>query len=105
MAKNNSEEIDFQLFVDGMKQKKISWDFFVEFVQSLSYSDIDRLRNLNAILLRELTMNFSDLDKSKYLNEILLIQFKNYIETEHFKLSDNSENIPNLFYLLSVLYK
>jgi len=75
-----------------MKQKKISWDFFVEFVQSLSYSDIDRLRNLNAILLRELTMNYSDLDKSKYLNEILLIQFKNYIEKEHAKLSDNLED-------------
>ena len=92
MAKNDSEEIDFQLFVDGMKQKKISWDFFVEFVQSFSYSTIDRLNNLNAILLGELTMNYSDLDKSKYLNEILLIQFKNYIEKEHAKQLDNTED-------------
>ena len=60
-------------------------------MQDLSYSDIYRLRKLNAILLAELTMNYSysDLEKLKYLNGILLIQLKNYIlemaENDHFE--------------------
>ena len=83
MAKNNSEEINFQHYVDGVKRKKLPWNFFIDLIQDLSYSDISRLRKLNAILLMELTMNFSDIDKMKYLNGILLIQFKNYIETKH----------------------
>ena len=81
MAKNISEEIDFQLYVDGVKQKTLSWKFFSHLMQDLSHSDIDRLRKLNAILLTELTMNCSQLEKLKYLNDILLIQFKNYIFT------------------------
>ena len=82
MAKNNSEEINFQFFIDGMKQKKITWNFFVDLIQNLSHSDIDKLRNLNTILLMELTMNFSDLDRLRYLNEILLIQFRTFIDRE-----------------------
>ena len=80
MAKNNSEEINFQHYVDGVKQKKLSWNFFIDFVQDLSYSDINRLRKLNAILLTELTMNYSDIEKYKYLNGILLTQFKIHIQ-------------------------
>ena len=89
MAKSNSDEINIQLYVDGVKQKTLSWKFFSHLMQDLSYSDIYRLRKLNAILLAELTMNYSDLEKSKYLNGILLIQFKNYIlemaENDHFE--------------------
>ena len=43
--------------------KRDSWNFFIDFVQDLSYSDISRLRKLNAILLMELTMNYSNMDK------------------------------------------
>ena len=57
MAKNNSEEINFQNYIDGVKQKEISWKFFVDFIQDLSYSDNTRLRILNAMLLKELTIN------------------------------------------------
>ena len=92
MAKNNSEESNFQLIIDGMKQQKITWTFFVDLIQNLSYSDIGKLRNLNAILLMELTMNFSDLDRLRYLNEILLIQFKNYIDREQDNLEDSNDN-------------
>ena len=73
MAKFNYEEINFKTFVDGGKQKEISWKFFTTLMHNLSYSDIKKLRKLNAILLTELTMNYSDIDKMKYLNEILLI--------------------------------
>ena len=90
MAKNNSEEINFQYYFEGVKQKKISWDFFFNFMQDLSYPDIDRLSNLNKILLKELTMNYSDEDKLKHINEILLIQFKNYIHRENtFETTEN----------------
>ena len=92
MAKNNSEESNFQLIIDGMKQQKITWSFFVDLIQNLSYSDIVKLRNLNAILLMELTMNLSDLDRLRYLNEILLIQFKNYIDREQDNLKDSNIN-------------
>ena len=91
MAKNNSDKINFQHYVDGVKLKKISWNYFVDFIQDLSHSDINKLRHLNAILLMELTMNFSDLDRLRYLNEILLIQFKNFIDIEHAN-RDNSED-------------
>ena len=93
MAKNNSEEINFQNYIDGVKQKEISWKFFVDFIQDLSYSDKNRLRILNAMLLKELTMNFSDIEKLKYLNEILLIQFKKYIQKVHeFEMTENDHH-------------
>ena len=53
MAKSNSEEINFQFFVDGVKEKKMSWNFFIDTMQEQSYSDIKKLRLLNAILLTE----------------------------------------------------
>ena len=75
MSQNNSEEINFQYYVNLVKQNKLRWNTFIDVLQDLSYSDMDRLRKLNAILLTELTMNYSDLDKMKYLNGILLIEF------------------------------
>ena len=84
MAKNNSEEINFQFFVDGVKQKQISWNIFIDFIHDISYSDIDKLRNLNKILLMELSsLNCLDIEKLKYLNTILLTGFKNHIQKEH----------------------
>ena len=76
MAKNNSEEFDFHYFVGAVKQKKIRWHIFVGLIQDFSYSDLKRLRTLNAILLTDLTMNHSDMDKLKYLNVLLLSEFK-----------------------------
>ena len=90
MLPNNSEEINFQLYVDLVKQNKLHWNIFINVMQDISYSDINRLKILNAILLSELTINYSDLDKMKYLNSILLIQFKNHIQTD-----ENFEVIPN----------
>ena len=94
MAKNISEEIDFYQYVDGVKQRKLSWKLFIALMQDLSYKNINRLRKLNAIILTELTMNYSDLDKFKYLNEILMIQFKNFIEREdaNFKITENDQH-------------
>ena len=83
MAKINSDEINFKQYVDGVKENKLSWNLFMAIIQDFSYSDINRLRHLNAILLTELTMNHSDMEKLKYLNQILLIQFKNRIEREN----------------------
>ena len=98
MAKNYSEEIDFYQYVDGVKQRKLSWKLFIALMQDLSYKDINRLRKLNAIILTELTMNYSDLDKFKYLNEILMIQFKNFIEREeaNFEITENDQHNSNV---------
>ena len=83
MAKNNSEEIDFQQYVDSVKQKRMDWNLFVNVIKDISYSDKDRLRILNATLLNELTLDFSDMDKLKYLNMILLREFLNDIQKKH----------------------
>ena len=74
MDQKNSEEINFQHYVDAVKQKTIPWHIFKDFMEDLSFSDMDRLRNLNAILLQEMTMNYSAIDKLKYLNRILMIE-------------------------------
>ena len=89
-SQNNPGEINFQYFVGLVKQNKLSWNTFIDVLQDSSYSDFDRLKNLNAILLTELTMNYSNLDRMKYFNGILLIQFKNHIEREQ-----NFETIQN----------
>ena len=80
MAKNNFEEFNFQHYVDAVKQKRMDWNIFIDFMQDLSYEDRGRLRRLNAILLNELTINFSDIEKLKYLNIILLTEFKKDIQ-------------------------
>ena len=59
MAKKNSEEIDFQRYVDAAKHKKIPWDIFIDLLQDISFTDVNRLRYLNATLLNELTKNFN----------------------------------------------
>ena len=79
-SKNKSEEINFQTYVDEVTDGKIRWNIFVNLMKDLSYSDIDRLKILNAILLTELTINCSDMDRLKYLNEILLRELKNFIQ-------------------------
>ena len=76
MGKKNSEEINFQHYVDAVKQKNITWNLFVDFIKDLSYFDMDRLRHLNAILMAEFTVNCSNMDKMKYLNGILLTELK-----------------------------
>ena len=92
MARNNSEEINFQHYVDLVKQKGMHWNLFVDVMEDISYSDADRLRRLNAILLNELTMDYSHIDKSKYLNVILLREFKNVIQKKHeIEVSQNED--------------
>ena len=83
MAKKNSEAINFQHYIDALKQKKIHWHIFIDLIQDFSYSDLKRLRILNAILLTELTMDYSDIDKLKYLNVLLLSEFKKHILREN----------------------
>ena len=93
MAKNNLEGINFQQYVDGVKERKHSWKFFISVMQDLTYHNIHRLKNLNNILLTELTLNYSDIDKLKYLNGILMIQFKNLLQKDcEFEISENDNH-------------
>ena len=96
MAKKNSEEINFQRYVDAAKHKKIHWDYFIDLMQDISFTDVNRLRHLNATLLNELTINYSDMDKFKYLNGILLSEFKNYIQRECETEMIENDDLENL---------
>ena len=90
ISMNSSEEINFQNYVESVKQKKIPWNIFEDFMKDLAYSNSQRLKLLNAILLIELTTDYSDLDRLKYLNSLLLTEFKEFIERE-----DNFPYIEN----------
>ena len=43
MEQNNSKEINFQHYVDGVKEKKITWNFFTDLMEDLTYCDIKKL--------------------------------------------------------------
>ena len=89
MASKQPSHCNFQYFVDMVKQNKIPWHVFVTLMKDLSYSDVNRLKYLNAILLTELTVSYSDMDRLKYLNVILMNKFKDAIQTEdNVELSD-----------------
>ena len=44
-----------------VKQKTIAWPVFVKLMEDLSYSDVNKLKYINAILLTELTVSYSDM--------------------------------------------
>jgi len=79
---NTSKEINFQLYVESVKQRKISWNVFANLMKDFSHSDICKLKDLNAILFAELTPNHSNSDKFRYLNSIFLSEFKTIIQKQ-----------------------
>ena len=79
---NSSREINFQLYVESVKQRKISWNVFANLMKDFSHSDICKLKDLNAILFAELTPNHSNSDKFRYLNSIFLSEFKTIIQKQ-----------------------
>ena len=94
--KNTSEEINFQPYLDSLKQRKIPWNKFEKFMKDLtSHLDCERLKKLNVILLTELTIHYSDLDRLKYLNVILMAELKNYIENMYNYENTGSEEVQN----------
>ena len=97
----SSQEFNFQFYFNLVKQKEIAWHVFVKLMEDLSYSDVDRLKYLNANLLTELTISHSDMDQLKYLNVILMNKFKDSIkrtdieksEVSHDSHESNEDNI------------
>ena len=78
-AKNSKSEddINFQTYVSEVTDGKIRWNIFVNLMKDLSYSDIDRLKKLNATLLTELILStkfHSDIFVYPYLKNLLLTQ-------------------------------
>ena len=65
MNEQNSDEISFHLYIDAVKDKKIPWNTFVKVMKDFYYQDLERLKNLNAMILMELTESYSDLEKSR----------------------------------------
>ena len=95
-SKYDSEDaVNFQYYVDIVKQKKMHWDVFLKLMEDLSHSDIERLNQLNAILLTELAISSSDMDQLKYLNVILMTNFKDSIAG--IEMSDNDEQQLEVF--------
>ena len=95
-SKQTSQNFKFQYYIDMAKQKKIHWNVFVNLMEDLSYSNIDRLKYLNAILLVELTNSDSDMDRLKYLNVILMSKFKDSIEMKDIiESSEETEHLEN----------
>ena len=86
-----SQEVNFQYYVDMVKQKEIAWHIFVKLMEDLSFWDVNRLNNFNEILLNELSISNSDMDRSKYLNGILMTKFKESIQT-----TDENTNVEML---------
>ena len=84
VSMNFPEEVNFQTYIELVKQHKMPWNVFENVMKDISYTDKDRLKHLNAILLHELTPNFSHIDRSRYLNSILLTEFKDFIYREEF---------------------
>ena len=89
-SKYISHDLSFQYYIDTVKQKKIPWNVFAKFMEDLSYSDVNRLKHLNAILLTELTVSHSVMERLVYLNVILMTKFKDSIQIEdNVELSEN----------------
>ena len=81
-----NQDFNYQYYVDTVKlvkQKEIPWHVFAKLMQELSYSDVNRLKYLNAILLTELTVSHSVMDRLKYLNVILMGKFKDCIQIDN----------------------
>ena len=81
-SKHTSQDLSFQYYIDTVKQKKIPWNVFTKFMEDLSYSDVNRLKHLNAILLTELTVSHSVMERLVYLNVILMTKFKESIQID-----------------------
>ena len=46
-----SEEIDFQHYVKAVKREEITLNIFINLIEDLSYSDINRLKKMNLVEL------------------------------------------------------
>ena len=91
-SKKNHHEISFELHIDALREQKIPWNTFVELLEEIFYSDMDKLKYLNALILTELTKSYSNMERSRYLNKILLKELKNLIQKENV---DSNDSFPN----------
>merc|ERR1712079_542043 len=81
----------FQIYIDAVRGKKIPWNTFLKLMKDFYYPALERLKDLNTMMLIELTKSYSDLERSRYLNAILLTELKNSIEEEN--VVENSDEI------------
>ena len=87
--KKNHHEISFELHIDALREQKIPWNTFVELLEEIFYSDMDKLKYLNALILTELTKSHSNMERSRYLSKILLEELKNLIQKENVDSNDS----------------
>ena len=83
-SQNNPHKISFQLHIDAVKEEKITWNSFVQLMEDFFYSDMDRLKHLNEMILTELTGgSYSDIQRLRYLSAILLKELKISIDDKN----------------------
>ena len=73
LVMNNSDSINFKSYIDAVKEKKITWDLFIQLMQDLS----------------------TNMNRQKLLISILLQEFKTFINTnqcQQCQLQGKSEN-------------
>ena len=61
---------DFQSYIDAVKENKIPWNIFANFMDDLA-SNMDRSKNLNSILMNELKISLENERKLKVERERL----------------------------------
>ena len=55
LTKKIFKEISFQPYIDSIKERKLPWNIFEQLVDDLSDTDdMERIKNLNKILMNEL---------------------------------------------------
>ena len=69
---NDSDEINFQSYIDAVKDSKIVWDIFVNLMKDLSHKNINSLKQLNEILLNELKISIQEKRRYNQFDDIPL---------------------------------
>ena len=93
---NDPDEINFQSYIDAVKDHKIVWDIFVNLMKDLSHKNISKLKQLNEILLNELKISIQEKRRYNQFDDIPLHNIEYDMEiVEHIKQDNENFNENN----------
>ena len=93
---NDSDEINFQSYIDAVKDHKIVWDIFVNLMKDLSHKNISKLKQLNEILLNELKISIQEKRRYNQFDDIPLHNIEYDMEiVENIKQDNENFNENN----------
>ena len=68
LTKKIFKEISFQPYIDSIKERKLPWNIFEQLVDDLSDTDdMERIKNLNKILMNELKNSVENKSKEVHI--------------------------------------